>query len=160
MNADRMFTKWVCPTCTTIYAVERMRSTVDCRTCGGLLQPYEGWLEGEVRRLNTLLGNFELIPHCFAPDPLQGKGYEAGTSVNQINVSLDYPRNKHRQNAVRVGLSDVLAADGLLIVFDFERNGWSIMRSIWIERTDLQSDLPIAHNVEVCFIQAWTEAGK
>lgn len=85
-------------------------------------------------------------------------GYDENPELNVMSAELEYPRIKGKKNAVRVGMMDVRAADGLLIVFDFERNGWSIMRDISaIDKTDGHYVCTLARNVEVCFLPADTE---
>lgn len=82
--------------------------------------------------------------------------YTENPKLNIIDAELEYPRIAGNKNAVQVGLMDVRAADGLLIVFDFERNGWSIMRDITAEdKTDGHYVCTLARNVEVCFLPAY-----
>ena len=70
-----------------------------------------------------------------------------------ISTELFYPRNEDQPNAIEIGLCDVRAADGLRIVYDFERDGWSIMqatKSSWHLDDDLDQGW-----TEVYFAQAW-----
>ena len=91
-------------------------------------------------------------------DPLKyDERYTDNPTLNVLSAELEYPTINGRKNAVHVGLQDVRAADGLLIVFDFERNGWSIMRDITAcDKEDGSYVLTLARNVEVCFLPAST----
>jgi hypothetical protein len=59
-----------------------------------------------------------------------------------MSVEIFYPRSGGEPAAVEVALSDVRAAQDILIEFDFHRDGWSIKglvntndwESGWIER--------------------------
>lgn len=60
------------------------------------------------------------------------------------NGELWYPRNEGSIPTVIVSLSDVRAADDLVIGYDFDRDGWTIARAEEPER-------------ELSFIQAWAD---
>jgi hypothetical protein len=91
-------------------------------------------------------------------DPLEGDSrYSDNPALNILKAELEYPSCKGQKNAVRVSLMDVRVADDLLIVYDFDRDGWSIRRDIHAQ--DKQTGrhaLVLARNVEVCFIPAYT----
>lgn len=47
-----------------------------------------------------------------------------------LTVELEYPRQDAAIKAIEIGLTDVRAADGIRITYDFERDGWSIQQPI------------------------------
>ena len=64
-----------------------------------------------------------------------------------------YPRQDGNINELLVGLSDVRAADSILIHYDFDRDGYVIRQASkfsWAEGEDIDEDWQ-----EVAFIQAW-----
>jgi hypothetical protein len=72
----------------------------------------------------------------------------------KVCVELMYPRSDENCNAVEVDMCDVRATDGLLISYDFDRNGWSIKQAStfsW-EANDSVMD---SDWQEVAFIQSW-----
>lgn len=69
-----------------------------------------------------------------------------------INVNLMYPRMDGAFNSVEVGLTDVRAADSILISYDFERDGYVIKQASKFELDDEEQDPDWQ---EVAFIQAW-----
>lgn len=95
-------------------------------------------------------------PPIGAPINNPVRDYDENPTLNVISAELEYPRIAGKKNAVRVGMMDVRAADDMLIVFDFDRNGWSIMRDINAEDKDDGSHvMTLARNVEVCFLPAY-----
>jgi hypothetical protein len=44
------------------------------------------------------------------------------------NIDLAYPRNEGAVNCLEIELVDVRASDGLRILYDFDRDGWSIQQ--------------------------------
>ena len=69
-------------------------------------------------------------------------------------VNLSYPRCSEIKN-VMVDLCDVRAADGILVSYDFDRDGWVIKQASTFEwgeddETDCDPDWQ-----EVAFVQAW-----
>lgn len=67
-----------------------------------------------------------------------------------INVNLMYPRMEDSFNSVEVGLTDVRAADSILISYDFERDGYVIKQASKFDDEEQDPDWQ-----EVAFIQAW-----
>lgn len=72
----------------------------------------------------------------------------------RLFVDLFYPRVRENIHEIEVGLSDVRAADSILISYDFERDGYVIKqasRFCWsVDDEESDSDWR-----EVAFIQAW-----
>lgn len=70
-----------------------------------------------------------------------------------LSVELMYPRNNEVRK-VQIDLCDVRASDGILVEYDFERDGWSIKQAStfgWAaDDKVMDSDWQ-----EVAFIQAW-----
>lgn len=82
-------------------------------------------------------------------------GYRRGKIVH---VELLYPRmaaEDGRADAVEIGLEDVRAADGILVSYDFERDGWAIMQASTFQwpLDDTTSGDPDWQ--EVAFVEAW-----
>lgn len=72
-----------------------------------------------------------------------------------VTITLEYPRVAGNASRIEVDLSDVRAADGLLIEYDFERDGWSIKqasRFAWASDEEPDPDWQ-----EVAFVQAWAQ---
>lgn len=86
----------------------------------------------------------------------KGDGYEICElqDPKRVGIELCYPRIKDgRYTIVEVGLSDVRASDSILVLYDFERDGWVIKQASkfsWKEHEDCNSDWQ-----EVAFVQAW-----
>lgn len=76
-----------------------------------------------------------------------------------IDVSLWYPRNDGNQSDIHVYLDDVRAADGLLISYDFERDGWVIKQASKSE-WDESDEVCDPDWQEVAFIKAWARETK
>lgn len=64
-----------------------------------------------------------------------------------VHVELEYPRT-NRNRSIRIGLSDVRAADDIRVSYDFDRDGWKIEQASVFEW---------AADDEVCDM-GWTEA--
>lgn len=66
-------------------------------------------------------------------DALDGAipGVEVRARINRVvSVELCYPRNDDtRANTIEIGLNDVRAADSIRILYDFERDGWSVLQA-------------------------------
>lgn len=77
---------------------------------------------------------------------------------NTLYAELFYPRNTEVKY-VEVDLSDIRAADGIRISYDFERDGWKIEQAStfsWsIDDGECDSDWQ-----EVAFVQAWAREKK
>lgn len=76
-----------------------------------------------------------------------------------IQVTLSYPRSPENPNAVEIDLECVRAADGLLISYDFERDGWSIKQAstfAW----DVNDTICDPDWQEVAFVEAWAREKK
>lgn len=73
-----------------------------------------------------------------------------------IQATLFYPRlesSKFPTRAVEIQLEDVRAADGIRVIYDFNRDGWSIAQAstfMWYE-----DDPPDDDWQEVAFVRAW-----
>lgn len=75
----------------------------------------------------------------------------------RLSVGLAYPRCEENPNEVFIELVDVRAADGILIRYDFQRDGWVILQASrfeWEEDEEIDEDWQ-----EVAFIQAWGRKG-
>lgn len=70
-----------------------------------------------------------------------------------LSVELMYPRHNDVRK-VQIDLCDVRASDGILVEYDFDRDGWSIKQAstfTWAaNEKSMDSDWQ-----EVAFIQAW-----
>ena len=81
--------------------------------------------------------------------------WEVQQSKHEVpTVQLWYPRNDGSAKEIEVELSDVRAADSLLISYDFERDGWVIKQAStfsW-DGNDEECD---SDWQEVAFIKAW-----
>ena len=67
--------------------------------------------------------------------------------------------NELTVNAVEVGLCCVRAADAIRIVYDFERDGYSIRQASVFE-WDADDEVMDADWQEVAFIKAWAREAK
>lgn len=65
-----------------------------------------------------------------------------------------YPRIEGHINEIEVGLSDVRAADSILISYDFDRDGYSIKQAS-VFSWDVDDKVCDSGWKEVAFIQAW-----
>lgn len=92
----------------------------------------------------------------YPPQPVQ---HYASISHDKttLEASLYYPRHDN-VNKIEIDLCDVRAADGLQIVYDFERDGWVIKQAQFFEwATDDDYDRDGNGWIEVAFIQAWAQ---
>jgi hypothetical protein len=71
----------------------------------------------------------------------------------RITVDLWYPRLPEFPDEVHVGLTDVRAAEDLVIRFDFDRNGWVLLQEEFTEVAD--GLMPTGQTTEVGFVPAW-----
>ena len=84
--------------------------------------------------------------------------YERGKPI--VEVALCYPRiDDERITTIEIGLSDVRAADSIRVIYDFERDGWSVLQASIFEWS---TNDPIcdADWQEVAFVQAWAREVK
>ena len=65
---------------------------------------------------------------------LLGQRHEARLAQPPLYVELSYPRVKGQPNEILVSLIDVRAAGDILIRYDFDRDGWSILRDSFPEK--------------------------
>lgn len=74
-------------------------------------------------------------------------------------VSLWYPRVEGEPiKRIRLDLMDVRAADGLTISYDYERDGWTIVRDVTRDEDGVAA---LTGEIrEVAFVPAWTEADE
>jgi hypothetical protein len=76
-------------------------------------------------------------------------------SLPIVGVELQYPRCEDgRPTAVEINLCDVRAADGLLISYDFDRDGWVVKQA---SRFEWEAGDTVCDPgwKEVAFVQAW-----
>jgi hypothetical protein len=76
-------------------------------------------------------------------------------SDGAIRAEMEYPRNEDsKAKRIIVGLSDVRAADDILIEYDFERDGYVIKQA---SKFSWSADDPVCDMdwQEVAFVQAW-----
>lgn len=73
--------------------------------------------------------------------------------LKRVVIDLFYPRSGQLKE-IEVGLSDVRAADSILISYDFERDGYVIKQASGILES---SDVDTNHEdfQEVAFVKAW-----
>lgn len=71
-----------------------------------------------------------------------------------IDVALCYPNSGNNINAVEVSLVDVRAADSIRIMYDKDRDGWSIKQASRFQ-WDVDDEERDPDWQEVAFIQAW-----
>lgn len=71
-----------------------------------------------------------------------------------VSVGLFYPRVEGHANKLRIGLSDVRAADDILIEYDFDRDGWSIKQAS-VFQWDVDDEVCDPDWQEAAFVQAW-----
>ena len=88
------------------------------------------------------------------------KRYKGELRIYQdaISIELFYPRN-NKVKKIRVALSDIRAADDILIEYDFGRDGW-IIKQASIFRWDADDKICDPDWQEVAFIQAWNRETK
>lgn len=88
---------------------------------------------------------------------VDGKLIEAEDET--LHVEFWYPRNQESAKRVQIDLCDVRAADGLLVEYDFDRDGWSIKQASTFE---WDGDDPVCDPdwQEVAFVQAWAREKK
>jgi hypothetical protein len=84
---------------------------------------------------------------------------EAKIRGRRVCLDLWYPTVADNPNEVEIGLMDVRAADTILVRYDFERDGWSILQASTFEwgkdGAKLDSDWQ-----EVAFIEAWARENE
>ena len=73
-----------------------------------------------------------------------------------LTVELMYPRS-NEVNKVLIGLCDVRASDGILVEYDFDRDGWSIKQASTFS-WDANDGVCDPDYQEVAFIQSWARA--
>jgi hypothetical protein len=69
-------------------------------------------------------------------------------------IDIEYPRVEGNINCIKVGLSDVRAADSIRIKYDFDRDGWVIEQAS-IFQWEVDDFVCDEDWKEVSFIQAW-----
>lgn len=72
---------------------------------------------------------------------------------DRVCLDLWYPRSEPISK-IEVGLVDVRAADGLLIEYDFDRDGWSIKQASTFS-WDIDDQVCNPDWQEVAFVRAW-----
>lgn len=70
-------------------------------------------------------------------------------------VTLNYPRNKGNLNTVEIDLCDVRAADSIRVVYDFDRDGWSILQASKFHWHEDDANSGDGDWQEVAFVPAW-----
>lgn len=76
----------------------------------------------------------------------------------RIVVDLFYPRNNPIK-AVQIELSDIRAADDILIEYDFDRDGW-VIKQAQVFEWEADDDVCDPQWKEVAFIEAWGSEKK
>lgn len=76
-----------------------------------------------------------------------------------LHLDLFYPRAEQdppnlQCDSVEIGLCEVRAADSILVRYDFERDGWSILQASTFE-WEAEDTVCDPDWQEVAFIQAW-----
>ena|ERR1700679_1809666 len=69
-------------------------------------------------------------------------------------VALWYPRNEDCAKFIHVELSDVRAADGIRVSYDFDRDGWKIEQASTFS-WEADDEVCDPNWQEVAFIQSW-----
>ena len=86
------------------------------------------------------------------------ESYATGARVvrtgDTMQVDMIYPNLAGHLNTVEVGLEDVRAADSILIRYDFDRDGYSILQAS-IFQWEVGDPICDSDWQEVAFIQAW-----
>lgn len=67
---------------------------------------------------------------------------------------MTYPRVDESVNEIEVGISDVRAADSILVRYDFDRDGYSILQASVFEWAS-DDDVCDPDWKEVAFVPAW-----
>ena len=75
------------------------------------------------------------------------------------SIQLWYPRSKENAKAIEIELSDVRAADSLLVSYDFDRDGWVIKQASTFEWHG-DDEICDPDWQEVAFIKAWARERK
>lgn len=72
-----------------------------------------------------------------------------------LHLDLWYPRNETSSvKSFVIGLSDVRAADGIRVSYDFDRDGWKIEQASTFS-WECDDDVCDPDWQEVAFVQAW-----
>lgn len=71
-----------------------------------------------------------------------------------LNVPLWYPRSESKINTIELDLVDVRAADCIRVIYDFDRDGWSILQASRHNYDDEGNEQDPDWQ-EVAFVQAW-----
>ena len=75
---------------------------------------------------------------------------------SRIHIEFSYPRIQGKVTEISVGLSDVRAADKMIIHYDFDRDGYVIEMALTKDMGG-HSEV-VKEREEVAFIPAWNEA--
>ena len=79
---------------------------------------------------------------------------EINVRGRKVCVELMYPRSDGNANQIQIDLCDVRATDGLLIEYDFDRNGWSIKQASTFE-WEANDEVIDDDWQEVAFVESW-----
>lgn len=76
---------------------------------------------------------------------------------DQLHVDLTYPRfTVGGCRHVLVNQESVRASDGVLLSYDYDRDGWSIQQQVMIDRDGCMETPNPDEWVEVAFVRSWS----
>lgn len=119
-------------------------------------------LEAKPLQFRSLGLDAVMVPHEPVRDVQRGPTIDNVELVDQggstVLVRLSYPRTSPKQH-LEIDLSDVRAADGIRVHYDFSRDGWAIEQAStfeWEVDGDGGDDLVCNPDwQEVVFVKAW-----
>ena len=77
-----------------------------------------------------------------------------GRPQEKVEVELLYPRTDDVVQIIEIGLSDTRASDGILVRYDFDRNGWVIYQASTFSWPEDDTDADMDWQ-EVAFVESW-----
>jgi len=87
--------------------------------------------------------------------------FEVERREDAVHFEFWYPRNEGQPHTLEIGLMDVRAADCIRVIYDFDRDGWSILQASTFEWEDAGPDAEYDEDwQEVAFVPAWAREKK
>ncbi|MEL6061893.1 MULTISPECIES: hypothetical protein [unclassified Methylobacterium] len=78
------------------------------------------------------------------------------TRGDTLHVDLTYPNiTKEGCRHIHVNQESVRASDGILLSYDYDRDGWSIQQEVMIDMDGCMMPVEPEQWVEVAFIKSW-----
>lgn len=82
--------------------------------------------------------------------------FHVSVRKDTLNVDLTYPQvTKDGCRHVHVNRESVRASDGVLLSYDYDRDGWSIQQQVYVDLGGCMDQPNPDEWIEVAFVQSW-----